>query len=370
MNPTILKNPMNAMTPPNPTNRLQPKPLFNPFADPSKDKRKLIGGETVNLMMLSDNKYTWTYPLYKMMMRNFWIPEEISLGQDKLQYARLAESERDTFNKVISFLVFLDSLQTVNLPNINEYVTLPEVNLLLSIQTYQEALHSQSYGYILESIAGAEEQESIYRIAVRDPFLLKRNQYIADIYQEFIDHQSERGFAKVMMANYILEGIYFYAGFSFFYNLARFGKMTGVGTEIKYINRDELTHLALFQNLFRELRKEAPHIFSTAFEAELREMMERAVEHEIEWAEYAVGDRIQGLNQQLVRQYIRYLSNYRLQAIGLQPLYPEISDDPLPFIKQYTNFNQTKTDFFEEKVINYAKSGADLGLDDLDHMNL
>jgi ribonucleoside-diphosphate reductase beta chain len=216
---------------------LQKKKLFNPDADTSRDKRRLIGGETTNLMELSDNKYDWSYKLYNAMMANFWKPEEISLGNDALQYEMLTDGERDAFDKIISFLVFLDSLQTVNLPNINDYVTLPEVSLLLSIQTYQEAIHSQSYGYILESVVPAEKRPYIYDIAVRNPYLVKRNKYIADLYQEFIDHQSERGFGRVCMANYILEGIYFYSGFAFFYNLARFGKMTGVATEIKYINR-------------------------------------------------------------------------------------------------------------------------------------
>jgi ribonucleoside-diphosphate reductase beta chain len=349
---------------------LQKKKLFNPEADTSADKRRLIGGETTNLMELSDNKYDWTYKLYKAMMQNFWVPEEISLGQDAIHYeSELTDHERDTFNKTISFLVFLDSLQTVNLPNINDYVTLPEVNLLLNIQTYQEALHSQSYGYILESIVPAKDRRSVYDIAVKNPFLVKRNRYIADLYQEFIDHQSERGFVKVCMANYILEGIYFYAGFSFFYNLARNGKLTGVGTEIKYINRDELSHLALFQNIFRELRRENGDVFTPTFEEELRQMMKEAVEHEIEWAHYAIGDRIQGLTAKLIDQYMKYLSNFRLRNIGLKPLYPEIDKDPLPFIQQFTNFNQTKTDFFEEKPINYAKATGDLGLDELDEID-
>jgi ribonucleoside-diphosphate reductase beta chain len=216
---------------------LQPKKLFNPSANQSLEVRKLIGGETNNLMMLSANKYPWSFKIYRHMMGNFWIPEEISLGQDKLQFETgLTDNERDAFEKIISFLVFLDSLQTANLPNINDFVTLPEINLLLSIQQYQEALHSQSYGYILESVAD-ERKHEIYAIATKDPYLVRRNQLIADYYQEFIDHQSKRGFAKVCMANYILEGLYFYAGFSFFYNLARNGKMTGTGTEIRYINR-------------------------------------------------------------------------------------------------------------------------------------
>jgi ribonucleoside-diphosphate reductase beta chain len=350
--------------------KLESKPLFNPSADTTLSKRRLIGGETTNLMILSNNKYNWSYKMYEAMMANFWKPEEISLGQDSMQYDNLTDDERDTFDRIISFLVFLDSLQTVNLPNINDFITMPEVNLLINIQTYQEAIHSQSYGYILESIVGAERTQKIYDISLTDPFLLKRNKYIVDYYQEFVEEQTVKGFAKVCMANYILEGIYFYAGFSFFYNLARFGKMTGVGTEIKYINRDELSHVALFQNMFRELRRENGEIFTAEFELELRNMMKEAVEHEIEWAEYAIGDKIQGLNTNLIGQYIKYLSNFRLDAIGLNPIYPEIIEDPLPFIKQFTNFNQTKTDFFEEKVINYAKSSSNLNLNDLDDFDL
>lgn len=349
---------------------LQPRPLFNPKVGIDYSKGRLIGGETTNLMLLSDNKYNWSYKLYKVMMGNFWLPEEVSLGQDSMQYERLTDHERDSFDRIISFLVFLDSLQTANLPNINDYVTLPEINLLLNIQAYQEAIHSQSYGYILESVVDAERRLEIYNIALTDPHLIKRNKYIADYYQEFIDYQTDKGFTKVCMANYILEGIYFYAGFTFFYNLARMGKMTGVGTEIKYINRDEITHVALFQNIFRELRNENSYIFTPTFEAELRNMMKEAVEHEIEWAEYAIGDRIEGLNSKLIDQYIKYLSNFRLKGIGLEPIYPEIDKDPLPFIRQFTNFNQTKTDFFEEKVINYTKSSSNLNLDELDELEL
>jgi ribonucleoside-diphosphate reductase beta chain len=133
---------------------------------------------------------------------------------------------------------------------------------------------------------------------------------------------------------------------------------------------DELTHLALFQNIFRELRNENPEIFTPDFEEELRELMKSAVEHEVAWAEYCIGDRVQGLSVKLIDQYIKYLSNFRLQSIGLKPLYPEIDTDPLPFIRQFTNFNQTKTDFFEEKVINYAKASDNLNLDDLDNVEL
>ena len=102
------------------------------------------------------------------------------------------------------------------------------------------------------------------------------------------------------MANYILEGIYFYSGFSFFYTLARQGKMTATSTLFKYINRDEVTHLVLFQNILKELKKENPDLFTPAFEEELREMMRIGVEHEVAWGQYVTNNQILGLNDALI----------------------------------------------------------------------
>lgn len=343
--------------------KLTEKKIFNPNVS-NNEKQMLIGGKTNNLMILSDNKYSWSFKLYKTMMGNFWIPEECSLGADKAQYDKLDDDVKDTFDKVISFLVFLDSLQTVNLDNINDFITLPEVNLLITIQQYQEALHSQSYGYILETVVPAERRKAIYDIAIQDKFLVKRNKYIADYYQEFKDNKTEEGMLYVMMANYILEGVYFYSGFSFFYNLVRsYDAMTGVATSIRFINRDELTHVVLFKNMFLELKKEKPYLFTTEVLAKLKKMMTEAVEHEIEWANYAIGDKIRGLSTDLLEKYLKYIANSRLEAIGFEAMYEGVEQNPLPFIDQFTKFNQIKTDFFEEKVQNYSKDGGNLNLE-------
>jgi ribonucleoside-diphosphate reductase beta chain len=345
---------------------LTEKKIFNPEIS-NNERRLLIGGKTNNLMILSDNKFKWSFKLYKTMMGNFWIPEEVSLGADKAQYDLLDEEVKDTFDKVISFLVFLDSLQTVNLDNINEFITLPEVNLLITIQQYQEALHSQSYGYILETVVPAERRRKIYDIAITDKFLVKRNKYIADYYQEFKENKSEEGMLLVMMANYILEGLYFYSGFSFFYNLVRsYDAMTGVATSIRYINRDELTHVVLFKNMFLELKKEKPYLFTTEMLDKLRNMMFEGVQHEVEWAEYSIGNKIRGLSTDLIEKYLKHIANSRLEAIGLEPLYEGVEQNPLPFIDQFTKFNQIKTDFFEEKPQNYSKDNGNLDLESFD----
>jgi ribonucleoside-diphosphate reductase beta chain len=345
-----------------PNTQLTKKKLFNEFGDREWGKRRMIGGNTTNLIQLNNVKYEWATKMYRSMMNNFWIPEEIPLAQDAKDYKLLTPTERQSYDKIISFLIFLDSLQTANLPNINEYITAPEVNLCLTVQTFQEAVHSQSYSYILDSVCSSEAREEIYNQWREDKHLLQRNRFITDLYETFINDPSTTNLLRTIMANYILEGIYFYSGFSFFYALGRQGKMLGTVSEIKYIQRDELTHLALFQGIFREIRKENPELFTNELIESLREMMRTAVEHEIAWGLYITQNNISGLSDTVITQYIQYLSNDRLKKLGLEILYPDIIEHPMKWVESFSNMNGIKTDFFEQKVTNYSKSsGLDWG---------
>ena len=299
------------------------------------------------------------------MLNNFWIPEEISLNEDIKQFPYLTDSERRAFDKIISFLNFLDSIQSENLPNLSRYVTASEVASLLNIQAFQEEIHAQSYSYILDTVTNPVTRDRIYDEWRTDKTLLARNRFIADNYQRFSDDPTEQNFVRSVMANYILEGIYFYSGFSFFYTLARQGKMTATSTIFKYINRDEVTHLVLFQNIIKELRHERPDLFSKEFEEEMRDMIRQGTENEIEWGQYITDDKILGLNNVLIERYIKYLANLRLEAIGLPILYPEIKENPMAWIEGFSNLNNTKTDFFEAKVTNYTKAAA-FDFDDLE----
>ena len=234
------------------------KPLFNPGGDTEVRLRRMIGGNTTNLNDFNNMRYTWVSGWYRQAMNNFWIPEEINLSQDVKDYPNLPAPERTAYDKILSFLVFLDSIQTANLPCIGEYITANEVNLCLSIQTFQECVHSQSYSYMLDTICSPTQRDDILYQWKTDEHLLRRNTFIGDLYNEFQKQKDAFTLLKVMMANYILEGVYFYSGFMFFYNLARNGKMPGSAQEIRYINRDENTHLWLFRNIILELQKENP----------------------------------------------------------------------------------------------------------------
>lgn len=342
---------------------MEKKKIFNELGNRGTDS--IIYGNTTNLREWNRIKYDWARVLYRTMLNNFWIPEEISLNEDVKQFNFLTDGERNAFDKIISFLNFLDSIQSENLPNLSRYITAPEVASLLNIQTFQEEIHAQSYSYILDTVTNPITRDKIYDMWREDEHLYKRNQFIANIYQAFNEDPTDENFVKVVIANYILEGIYFYSGFSFFYTLARQGKMTATSTIFKYINRDEVTHLVLFQNIIKELRIENQELFTKELEEEIRQMMKTGVEHEISWGQYVTDNQILGINNQLIDQYIKYLSNLRLRAIGVEELYPEITEHPMAWIEGFSNLNNTKTDFFEAKVTNYTKAAA-FDFDDLE----
>lgn len=336
------------------------KKLFNPDGDIDMRNWRMIGGNTTNLNDFNNMRYTWASEWYRQAMNNFWIPEEINLSQDVKDYPNLSVAEKNAYDKILSFLVFLDSIQTANLPRIAEFITVSEVNLCLSIQTFQECIHSQSYSYMLDTICSAEQRNSILYQWKDDEHLLARNTFIGNLYNEFQEKQDAKTFLKVIMANYILEGIYFYSGFSFFYNLARNGKMSGSAQEIRYINRDENTHLWLFRNIMRELQKENPELFDEPMVEQLKQMMIQGVEQEIKWGHYVIGDNIEGLTKEMISDYINYLGNLRWMGLGFSSYNKKYETEPesMSWVSQYSNANMVKTDFFEARSTAYAKSTA------------
>ena len=330
---------------------MKKKLIFNEHGQ--RGTQAMIGGNTTNLREWNRIKYDWANTLYRTMLNNFWIPEEISLNEDIKQFPYLTDSERRAFDKIISFLNFLDSVQSENLPNISRYITAPEVASLLNIQAFQEEIHAQSYSYILDTVTNPITRDKIYDEWRTDSTLLERNRFIADAYQRFSDDPNEGNFLHTIVANYILEGIYFYSGFSFFYTLARQGKMTATSTIFKYINRDEVTHLILFQNILRELRHERPDLFTKDLEEEVRHMFDDAVKIEAGWGKYVTGGQILGFNDEIIDQYIRYLADNRLKAVKMKPMYNV--EHPIKWVDKFSSFNDQKANFFEATVSNYSK---------------
>ncbi|PAF41888.1 ribonucleotide-diphosphate reductase subunit beta [Helicobacter sp. 11S03491-1] len=329
------------------------KKIYNPNSKEGVSERKIFGGNPTSMFDLNKIKYQWAYNLWKIMLANTWFPEEVNMNPDKRDYnGGLTSQEKLGYDRALAQLIFMDSLQTNNLiDNVNPYVTSPEINLILVRQAYEEALHSQSYAVMVESISvNTDEIYDMWRV---DMQLRSKNDHIANVYLELAKNPTERNLLKAMFANQILEGIYFYSGFSYFYTLARSGKMLGSAQMIRFIQRDEVTHLILFQNMINSLKAERADLFTKDLEEEVIEMFKKAVEIESAWGDYITQGQILGLTSEIIHQYIQYLADDRLSKVGLPKLYKVAH--PIKWVDQFASFNEQKTNFFEAKVTNYAK---------------
>jgi ribonucleoside-diphosphate reductase beta chain len=332
-------------------------PLFNPEGNDSVEVRTIINGSTTGLFNLNAVKYPWAKSLYQVMVGNFWLPEKVSgLKDDARAFeSELSPHEQHAYKGILSFLIFLDSIQTVNLPHLSDYITSPEVNLLLAIQAYQEAIHSQSYATILESVVESKEREEIYYFWRSDKTLLERNKYIGSIYQDFIDSKTDDNFFRAIVANFLLESIYFYNGFAFFDTLTDRMKMLATGRMIAYIRRDELTHVTIFASIIREIKKEFPEVYN---EKLILDMMAEAVKQEVDWSNHILGDRIPGMNATTTEGYTRWLANKRLAMLGIPPLYADAIENPYKHLDRLQDVNADKGNFFETTVVNYTQSSS------------
>ncbi len=335
------------------------KKIYNPDSQEKTQQRKIFGGDPTGIFELNDIKYQWAYNLWEMMLNNTWFPKEVDMTRDVSDYKHLLETEKKAYDKVLAQLIFMDSLQTNNImDNLNPYITSPEINLVLVRQAFEEALHSQSYAVMVDSIS--TNSSEIYELWRRDMKLKSKNDAIARIYERLSSDPTDENIVLAMFANQILEGIYFYSGFTYLYTLARSGKMLGSAQMIRFIQRDEVTHLLLFQNMINVTRRERPDIFTKSFLDDVYQMFRDAVKLETEWGEYITQGQILGLTDEIIGQYIQYLADQRLSAVGLEKIYNV--EHPIKWVDNFSKFNDQKTNFFEGNVTNYSKGS--LNLDD------
>ena len=289
------------------------------------------------------------------MIGNFWIPEKIRLVEDKVTLKELTSDEIEAFKNTLSFLIALDSMQVSNLPNIGDYITAPEVSGLFTIQAFQELIHSSSYQYLLQELFPNTEREEIYNYWRTNPLLLKRNKFIAEQFQKFIDNKTLENFKIALAADYALEGIYFYNGFQFFYQLAARNKVANVAKMIKYIENDEVTHVNMFANIIRETFD----MNNTEDVKILVDNITQAAEQEIEWGSVIYGDRILGISVESTEAYIKYLANQRAKILGIGVIYKGFTKNPYEFLSA-----DKRENFFETTVTEYSRSEAVSGWDE------
>ena len=345
---------------------MKQKKLFNPEASGIET---MINGDTTNLLDLSyvPKQYEIFHTLVANGEANQWKPQKTSMADDVFDYKhKLSINEKEAFDKVISFLVFLDSIQTNNLPNIFSFITNPHVVYFGARQAYEEANHSMSYGWILSSLLSKDESHKLVNAWKDSETLLNRNKFIADIYQDFVDDSSTKNFIRAIIGNYLLEGVYFYNGFQFFHNLASRGMMLGTDTQISYIQRDELGHCSAFQNIINLVFKEND-ILTKEIEELIYDMFREAVEWEIKFSVEFIGDKTLGMSTQSITDYAYHLGNKRLKDINLKQIFPKHKNPYKHLEKQAGSDDETsnRTNNFEGTSIAYKQPDVLSGWDDL-----
>lgn len=326
----------------------------------------IFNGRSSGILNWNDIAYPHWHKMYKRLLGNYWQADEINMSNDIKQFASLSTSEQDAYLKIIGLLATLDAPQTRTALLLSLYATDSSVQSIMAVIAQQEAVHNESYSYVLSSIVSLDQQNKAFEFGRTDKILLKRNQNIAKYYNDFVENPTTENILKTLTYTTLLEGLFFYSGFAYFYNLARYNKMVGTSTMISYINRDELEHGRFISELFRATLSENPELNNEEMIEWVYEQYKESVELEIEWSQYVLAD-IEGINLEEMHGYIKYRANKMLRLIGLNEIFPEYVDNPMKWIRAYAdNIDGTKTDFFEQKSRQYVKVNAiDNGFDDL-----
>jgi ribonucleoside-diphosphate reductase beta chain len=326
----------------------------------------IINGESSNVLNWDDTRFDWAYPMYKRMLGNFWTPFEINMSNDRKQWDKdLTEDERESFKMIIGLLAMLDSIQTDFAGKVAEYLTDSSLNALMIILAQQEVVHNHSYSYVLSSLVPRSEQEEVFDFWRTDEVLRERNDFIASGYIDFAENPTPESFIKSIVFDVILEGLFFYASFAFFYDLARQGKMTASSQMINYINRDEQWHVDLFGKIFKEVLAEYPELDTPELETFVYDTFRRATELEVKWGNYIIGTKFDSIDSDELAEYVQFTANKRIRQLGYRDkIYPE-ARNTMKWIKYFEDIDESKQDFFEGKSRQYTKVDDNNGFDDL-----
>lgn len=323
--------------------------------------RRLILGPRDDLMAISPMKHTWARDVWKMMLANTWFPGEVDLTDDVICYReRLTEAERRAYDKALAFLSNLDGIQFHNINmNIAKHVTSPEVEMCLSRQAFEEALHVDSYSQMIEAVS--LDPMSIYMTFERDGILAKKNEFILKQSQVLgLEEFTARGFALALVSNILLEGVYFFSGFLVFYLLAKQGKMLGSADMIRFIQRDEeQNHLTLFKHMLQTMQIENPEVFDDQFWRDAFAIYHESVQLEVTWAKYIFSGGVFGATDAMLENYIKSLGNKRAEYIDAPFLPYPGATNPYTWVEQFSAPNGVETNFFEGKPTAYQMGALD-----------
>jgi len=330
----------------------------------AEDKRIINGHTDVN--QLVPLKYKWAWDKYLSACANHWMPQEVNMARDIALWKDprgLTEDERRIVRRNLGFFVTADSLAANNIVlGTYRHITAPECRQFLLRQAFEEAIHTHAYQYIVESL-GLDEAEvfnayhEVSSIRAKDEFLIPFIDTLTDpAFRTGTAEADQALLRSLIVFACLMEGLFFYVGFTQILALGRQNKMTGAAEQYQYILRDESMHCNFGIDLINQIKLENPHLWSPQFRADVRELFGQAVELEYRYAEDTMPTGVLGLNAPMFKSYLRYIANRRAQQIGVEPLF-ESADNPFPWMSEMIDLKKERN-FFETRVIEYQTGGA------------
>ncbi len=328
------------------------------------DKRIINGKTDVN--QLVPFKYKWAWEKYLATCANHWMPQEVNMSRDIATWKDpngLTEDERRIIKRNLGFFVTADSLAANNIVlGTYRHITAPECRQFLLRQAFEEAIHTHAYQYIVESL-GLDESEifnaynEVTSIRDKDQFLIPFIEQIMDPhFHTGTPENDQKLLQSLIVFACLMEGLFFYVGFTQILALGRQNKMTGAAEQYQYILRDESMHCNFGIDLINQIKLENPHLWTAEFKAEIQALFLRAVELEYRYAEDTMPRGVLGLNASMFKGYLRYIANRRATQIGLDALFPN-EENPFPWMSEMIDLKKERN-FFETRVIEYQSGGA------------
>ena len=319
-----------------------------------------------DLNQLVPFKYDWAWQKYLDGCANHWMPQEVNMTADIALWKSedgLSDDERTIVKRSLGFFSTADSLVANNLVlAIYRLITNPECRQYLLRQAFEEAIHTHAYQYCIESL-GMDEGEifnmyhEVPTVAEKASWALKYTKEINDPGFTTGTVDTDKTLLKNLIAYYcVLEGIFFYCGFTQILSMGRRNKMTGTSEQFQYILRDESMHVNFGIDVINQIKLENPHLWDDEMQASAREMILEGTTLEVGYARDTMPRGVLGMNANMMEEYLQFIANRRLAQIGLTEQYPGVKN-PFPWMSEIMDLKKEKN-FFETRVTDYQTGGA------------
>lgn len=318
-----------------------------------------------DLNQLVPMKYDWAWQKYLDGCANHWMPQEVNMTEDIALWKsnKLSDDERRIIKRGLGFFSTADSLVANNLVlAVYRLITNPEARQYLLRQAFEEAIHTHAYQYCIESLSMDEGEifnmyKEVPTVAKKAAWGIKYTKAISDPMFTTGTDETDRMLLKNLIAFYcVLEGIFFYCGFTQILSMGRRNMMKGVAEQFQYILRDESMHLNFGIDVINQIKIENPHLWDQQMQDEATSMILQGTQLEIEYARDTMPRGVLGMNAAMMEDYLKFIANRRLTQIGLKPQY-ENKENPFPWMSEVMDLKKEKN-FFETRVIEYQTGGG------------